>query len=227
MLENSLLRDERLSYRARGILAVILSNVDDWSITSEDLAAKAPEGRDAVRTALTELEAVGYLRREKRRGRDGRIATVAMVYDRPQVETRTEQAALFPQVTPGTDSPAPEEPAPGQPTPDSQAPTEEPLKKTPAPAGRGPADLIAAAVYERLDKMGNYMAIRQVAAQALRAKHPQESVQAAMFKLVDDSRPLTGQTVRDALKGAIGTTRDTHHDHWSKGGTFAQEGPTP
>lgn len=222
ILENALLRDDRLSYRARGILAVILSHHDDWSITSEDLAAAGTEGRDAIRTALTELETAGYLRREKRQGKDGRWATQAIVYDTPQVENRTTQDALF-------DPPGPGKPAPVEPASDNQALTEETSQKTSptetAPKTKPPADVIAADVYEALDKMGNYLAIRKVAAQALRAKHDQESIRLAMRRLVADSRPLTGPLLRTELqRGQGGGNRDTHHDHWTNGGGFVTEG---
>lgn len=83
VLRNDVLRDSRLSYRARGLLAAILSRPDNWRCSSTQLATEGREGRDAVRTALAELEAVGYLTRHTYRRADGRLMTDSVVSDTP------------------------------------------------------------------------------------------------------------------------------------------------
>jgi hypothetical protein len=67
VIPNAVLRDRRLSARARGVLVYLLSLADGWQTTADRLAQEFLEGRDAIRTALRELEAVGYLRRDKYR----------------------------------------------------------------------------------------------------------------------------------------------------------------
>jgi hypothetical protein len=60
------IRDERLSFRALGILVHLLDKPDDWRCRAADLSrGEGREGREAVRTALNELGTVGYLQRHK------------------------------------------------------------------------------------------------------------------------------------------------------------------
>jgi helix-turn-helix protein len=86
-IHNEALRDERLSFRARGVLAYLLSLPPGWSTDSRTLASKAREGRDAVRNALRELEACGYLVTHRDRDEQGRWRTSTTVFDTPQVDT--------------------------------------------------------------------------------------------------------------------------------------------
>lgn len=86
LLRNEVARDTRLSYRASGVLADILSRPDNWETSAERLAAARPdkEGRDAIRKALSELEAAGYVKRERVRDAKGHWRTVLTVFDTPQ-----------------------------------------------------------------------------------------------------------------------------------------------
>jgi hypothetical protein len=95
ILPNATLRDDRLSYTARGVLAELLSRPDGWETNADKLAERARrhrgtkngEGRRALRGAFAELEAAGYLHRQRERIQEGGrflFTTVMTVYDIPQ-----------------------------------------------------------------------------------------------------------------------------------------------
>jgi hypothetical protein len=88
VLANEIIRDERLSYRARGILIDLLSRPGNWRVDAAYLARHGKEGRDAILTALTELEEAGYLKRTRHHDREtGRWAGTGVVYDSPMSGT--------------------------------------------------------------------------------------------------------------------------------------------
>lgn len=71
-LDNGLLDDERLSFKAVGLLCYMLRLPDDWDFTLEGLAKKHRDGLSSVRSAVTELEAAGYITRgDQQRGEGG------------------------------------------------------------------------------------------------------------------------------------------------------------
>lgn len=74
IVPNEWLRDARLSRRARGLLAELMSHAPGWETSVESLVASGPEGRDAIRGALAELESCGYLQRSQGRDESGRLA---------------------------------------------------------------------------------------------------------------------------------------------------------
>lgn len=84
VLPNRVLRDNRLSWKARGLLAYLLSMPDNWRTNSAQLAGVGRDGREAVRTGLAELEAAGYLARRRNQDSAGHWSTVTYVYDTPQ-----------------------------------------------------------------------------------------------------------------------------------------------
>lgn len=71
-LPRALLRDSRLSFGARGLFAFLWDLPNGWSPCLEHLVKMTPEGRDAIRARLGELQRVGAIRIEaKREDEDG------------------------------------------------------------------------------------------------------------------------------------------------------------
>lgn len=91
IISNAVIRDTRLSYRARGVLLDILSRPDNWRVSADSLARTGSEGRHAILTAMKELREVGYMRTEKLRKDNGQFETVSIVYDTPGYEATEVQ----------------------------------------------------------------------------------------------------------------------------------------
>lgn len=75
MVPNAWLRDDQLSWSARGIAAFLCSHDPGFQLSIDYLVRHSSQGREAVTSALAELERVGYLKRYRGRekGRFGRI----------------------------------------------------------------------------------------------------------------------------------------------------------
>lgn len=65
IISNAWVRDETLSWAARGLLAWMQSHAEGYPITEEVIIAAGPGERAAVRTMTRALEEAGYLRRER------------------------------------------------------------------------------------------------------------------------------------------------------------------
>lgn len=119
IISNTGMEDPRLSFKAKGILAYLLSKPDDWQVRDRQLATVGPDGRSAVQAALRELEAYGYIHRIRERNEQGQWVYTSYVYDEPWLrnpstaEPRTEK--------PWTDNPATEKPATEKPAAENRA----------------------------------------------------------------------------------------------------------
>ncbi|MGW7385316.1 hypothetical protein [Streptomyces sp. NPDC054794] len=83
-IANGLFRDSRISYRAKGLFGYISIHRNGWLVTIAALVALGPDGRDAVRAGLNELEKFGYLGRDRVRRPNGTLAEVLYsITDRP------------------------------------------------------------------------------------------------------------------------------------------------
>lgn len=132
IISNAWARDDRLSLKARGLLALILSHRVGWNISIESLARTNPEGKAAIRTAVTELERGGYLRREHVRDEGGSFVGYDYVLaDPPACENRTPP---FENRTGSFDYPTTDNPTTGNRTPKKTIPKKTISKNTHADA---------------------------------------------------------------------------------------------
>lgn len=232
-IPNAWLRDRRLSRRARGLLAELMTHQVGWEITTESLIEGGTEGRDAVLKTLAELEAYGYLTRHKYReggkfkGTDYLItdpAEEAVTEDSPRPENPVTVAPL---------SPRPEKPPlakpplanPHQRTTSSleDHPLEEhsvnadaftggealqadPLPMTVAKADSPatPEEWVAKRAYDHTSGALNFMAIKGIAKWAIHTKGCHpRAVDEAVGTLYRRGRAVTKTTVAQYLDGII------------------------
>jgi hypothetical protein len=86
---NAWLRDPRISRRARGLLAEIMSHQSGWVISVHSLWKNGPEGREAIRKAIVELADAGYLARDQEHGERGRFGEMNYVLVSPELSPAT------------------------------------------------------------------------------------------------------------------------------------------
>lgn len=83
VVNRKVIDDDRLSYRALGLLVYLLDKPDNWRVEAAQLARGRTEGRDAVRAALMELAEAGYLVRQRRQNDGGQWITETFLYETP------------------------------------------------------------------------------------------------------------------------------------------------
>ncbi len=97
-LPNQMLRDNSISLRARGLLAMVLTYQEDWVITKAWIEEKVPEGKQAVSSTFRELEAAGYaVMTEQREVETGKISSKTWTFhDSPVPEGERSTATSRP-----------------------------------------------------------------------------------------------------------------------------------
>ena len=91
VLPNQILRTREMSYKARYLLAQMLSMSEAWQYTVAGMAKVCGMGRDAVRTAVVELETLGYLERSQSRA-NGRFSHNVYIIREVPVEVEAAPA---------------------------------------------------------------------------------------------------------------------------------------
>lgn len=79
VLPNAFLLDETISDKARGTLVRLLSRPDNWNLNVNYLVKTGKDGHTAIRSAIRELEAAGYIRKDVSRQENGRILGVEYI----------------------------------------------------------------------------------------------------------------------------------------------------
>lgn len=92
MLDKGFLANTKLSLKAKGLLAYVLSLPDDWVIYTEEIAKHHKDGKAAVLSAFKELEEQGHVKRERVRDTNGQLKGYkTTVYEMPLTENRLSE----------------------------------------------------------------------------------------------------------------------------------------
>lgn len=84
VVSNDILMNNFMSMKATCLLMKMLGKPDNWDYTINGMRTFCSEGRDAIRSALKELEKFGYLERRKVRDSRGRYSDIEyIIYEEP------------------------------------------------------------------------------------------------------------------------------------------------
>ena len=94
MLDKGFLEDERLSFKAKGILGYLLSKPDNWKVIIKDLVNHSADGAKSIYSGLRELKKYGYYKKVPVRDVTNSVISYweSVIYECPQ----DEQKSRFP-----------------------------------------------------------------------------------------------------------------------------------
>ena len=85
---NRIFKDKRLSLKAKGLLAMLLSLSDHWELSIKGLIVILKEGESAIRSTINELIENGYVERERVKNEKGIIIGINYtVFESPKLNS--------------------------------------------------------------------------------------------------------------------------------------------
>lgn len=115
VMSNHHLRNTDLSLKAKGLLSLMLSLPEDWDYTMKGLARICKDGIDSISGGIRELEAHGYLIRERIRNENGQLGSIEYtILEQPKPPAPIQGAPILEnpiQAVPTLDTPMQGDPA--------------------------------------------------------------------------------------------------------------------
>ena len=101
LLDKTFLEDDRLSFKAKGILAYLLSKPDDWKVIVVHLVTQSKDGKASVYAGLKELKEYGYYTKVPIRNEEGTriIRWESTVYEVPCENQEVEEETTLQEET--------------------------------------------------------------------------------------------------------------------------------
>ena len=104
VMSNTHFKEKGMSYKAKGLLSVMLSLPDNWDYSVAGLETLSKDGKASIKKALAELEHFGYLKRTQRMDEKGRFDGYDYdIYEKPLAEKPLAE-------NPSTEKPSTENP---------------------------------------------------------------------------------------------------------------------
>ena len=125
IIDKTGLTDDRLSWKAKGLLAYLLSLPDDWTVRERDLAKRSKDGRDSTRSGIQELIKHGYVLRKRLHDANGKFeGWETIVYELPQTVVESPKK----ENPPRSENPTSEKPTSDKPTSENPTYTNYPVE---------------------------------------------------------------------------------------------------
>ena len=87
VMSNTHFKEKQMSFKAKGLLSVMLSLPDNWDYSVAGLETLSRDGKASINKALAELERFGYLKRTQRMDDKGRFDGYDYdIYENPSTE---------------------------------------------------------------------------------------------------------------------------------------------
>ncbi|MFA7074886.1 MAG: helix-turn-helix domain-containing protein [Endomicrobiaceae bacterium] len=114
MIDTRVAEDQRLSWKAKGLMLYLLSRPDNWEIRRADLIKRSSDGIDAVKSTIKELTKYGYIKLDSLRDKQGKIVKwIYTVFEEPHPEAEIPLVDNHPEVDfPQVENPLVENPPP-------------------------------------------------------------------------------------------------------------------
>lgn len=105
-VDNNIIDDKELSWKAKGLLVYLLSKPEDWKIYIKNLSQASKDGKTSTNSALKELIEKEYVFKGKVRGKDGKFKGYR--YDVYEIPPRKQE------ISPKSENPISENPKNGE-----------------------------------------------------------------------------------------------------------------
>jgi len=83
MVPNSLLNNENISLKAKGLFAFMQSKPEGWNFSVEGMSFQLKESKSAISSAIIELENNGFVTRKKQQTAKGFVTNYKLFFEKP------------------------------------------------------------------------------------------------------------------------------------------------